>query len=99
MGTEIKLVSTNFTMDTRSSTNMMLGLIIVLLLFIASRPSQDTFDKITVRGFELVDKNGNVRKKIYDGLHKEEILELEKDIAVLLKEPAHKRFVNNVFSK
>lgn len=49
--------------------------------------------------FALVDKNGNVRKKIYDGLHKDEILELEKDIAVLLKEPAHKRFVNNVFSK
>ena len=68
MGTEIKLVSTNFTMDTRSSTNMMLGLIIVLLLFIASRPSQDTFDKITVRGFELVDKNGKERVtiQVYD---------------------------------
>lgn len=49
--------------------------------------------------FALVDKNGNVRKKIYDGLKKDEIEELKKDIAVLLKEPAQKRFVNNVFSK
>lgn len=49
--------------------------------------------------FALVDKNGNVRKKIYDGLKKDEIEELKKDIAVLLKEPSQKRFVNNVFSK
>lgn len=49
--------------------------------------------------FALVDKNGNVRKKIYDGLKKEEMEELEKDIAVLLKEPTQKRFVNNAFSK
>ncbi|MBC7827746.1 MAG: SCO family protein [Chitinophagaceae bacterium] len=49
--------------------------------------------------FALVDKNGNVRKKIYDGLKKEEIQELKKDIAVLLREPSQKRFVNNVFSK
>jgi protein SCO1 len=49
--------------------------------------------------FALVDKNGNVRKKIYDGLKKDEVAELKKDIAVLLKEPAQKRFVNNVFSK
>lgn len=48
--------------------------------------------------FALVDKSGNVRKKIYDGLKKEEIEELEEDIAVLLKEPAQKRFVNNMFS-
>lgn len=48
--------------------------------------------------FALVDKNGNVRKKIYDGLKKEEIEELEEDIAVLLKEPTQKRFVNNMFS-
>lgn len=38
--------------------------------------------------FALVDKNGRVRKKIYDGLKKSELRELEKDIAVLLKEPA-----------
>jgi protein SCO1 len=49
--------------------------------------------------FALVDKNGNVRKKIYDGLKKDELEELKKDIAVLLKEPAQKRFVNNAFSK
>jgi protein SCO1/2 len=47
--------------------------------------------------FALVDKNGNVRKKIYDGLKKQEIEELKKDIAVLLKEPTQKRFVNNLF--
>ena len=47
--------------------------------------------------FALVDKNGNVRKKIYDGLKKDELKELEKDIAVLLKEPTQKRFVNNLF--
>ena len=48
--------------------------------------------------FALVDKNGNVRKKIYDGLLKEDIEQLQKDISVLLKEPTQKRFVNNVFS-
>lgn len=48
--------------------------------------------------FALVDKNGKVRKKIYDGLKKKELAELEEDIAVLLKEPANKtRFVNNIF--
>lgn len=36
--------------------------------------------------FALVDKSGQVRK-IYDGLKKEELQELKKDIAVLLKEP------------
>lgn len=48
--------------------------------------------------FALVDKNGNVRKKIYDGLKKDEVEQLEEDIAVLLKEPPQKRFVNNMFS-
>ena len=47
--------------------------------------------------FALVDRNGNVRKKIYDGLKKDELKELKKDIAVLLKEPTQKRFVNNLF--
>jgi protein SCO1/2 len=36
--------------------------------------------------FALVDKVGQVRK-IYDGLKKEELQELKKDIAALLKEP------------
>jgi protein SCO1/2 len=49
--------------------------------------------------FALVDKNGNVRKKIYDGLKKDELEELKKDIAVLLKEPTQKRFVNNLFQQ
>lgn len=49
--------------------------------------------------FALVDKNGKVRKKIYDGLKKKELGELEKDIAVLLKEPATQtRFTNNLFT-
>lgn len=48
--------------------------------------------------FALVDKNGQVRKKIYDGLKKNELTELEKDIRTLLKEPATgKRFANNLF--
>jgi protein SCO1/2 len=49
--------------------------------------------------FALVDKNGKVRKKIYDGLKKNELRELEKDIAVLLKETANRsRFTNNLFA-
>ena len=45
----------------------------------------------------LVDKSGNVRK-IYDALKKDELVELNKDIAILLKEPAtQKKFVNNIF--
>jgi hypothetical protein len=51
-------------MKTKSNTELMLGLIIVLLLFIASKPSQDTFDKITVREFELVDQQGIKRVTI-----------------------------------
>ena len=50
--------------------------------------------------FALVDKNGKLRKKIYDGLKKNELKELEQDIAVLLKEPASdSRFANNLFGK
>lgn len=50
--------------------------------------------------FALVDKNGQVRRKIYDGLEKDEVEQLKKDISVLLKEPAvQARFVNNPFSK
>ena len=49
--------------------------------------------------FALVDRNGQVRKKIYDGLKKNELKELEEDIAVLLKEPATQtRFSNNLFN-
>lgn len=49
--------------------------------------------------FALVDKNGQVRKKIYDGLKKDELEELQKDIKVLLQEPpGRSRFVNNIFA-
>jgi protein SCO1/2 len=49
--------------------------------------------------FALVDRNGKVRKKIYDGLKKNELKELENDIAELLKEPATEtRFSNNLFN-
>jgi protein SCO1/2 len=45
----------------------------------------------------LVDKTGRVRK-IYDGLRKEELEELKKDIQTLLDEPIdQKRFSNNIF--
>ena len=46
----------------------------------------------------LVDKGGRVRK-IYDGLKKEELDELENDIATLLKEkPEVPRFANGLFN-
>lgn len=48
--------------------------------------------------FALVDRNGQVRKKIYDGLKKNELEEMIKDIEVLLKEPVtQSRFANNIF--
>lgn len=47
--------------------------------------------------FALVDKSGRVRK-IYDGLKKQEIEELKKDIKRLLKERnSEERFSNNIF--
>jgi protein SCO1 len=47
--------------------------------------------------FALVDKTGRVRK-IYDGLKKDEIEELKKDIKRLLKErSSEERFSNNMF--
>jgi protein SCO1/2 len=46
----------------------------------------------------LVDKGGRVRK-IYDGLKKDELDELEKDIANLLREkPNVPRFANSLFN-
>ncbi|MFM9910877.1 MAG: SCO family protein [Chitinophagaceae bacterium] len=48
--------------------------------------------------FALVDKAGQVRK-IYDGLKEQEVAQLEKDIAALLKEPVTRsRFSNNLFN-
>lgn len=47
--------------------------------------------------FALVDRYGRVRK-IYDGLKKDELEELKKDIKKLLKEPnTGERFSNNMF--
>jgi protein SCO1/2 len=47
--------------------------------------------------FALVDKAGQVRK-IYDGLKKEELEQLKKDIHDLLAEPVkQERFSNNLF--
>jgi len=49
--------------------------------------------------FALVDKNGKVRGQIYDGLKKEELEILHKDIATLLKEKQGKNgFVNGIFN-
>jgi hypothetical protein len=53
-----------YIMKTQSNTTCMFGLIIIVMLFVASRPSQETFDKITVREFELVDENGTKRVTI-----------------------------------
>jgi len=48
--------------------------------------------------FALVDKTGRVRK-IYDGLKKDEVDQLQKDIGKLLKEPpGEKRFANSLFN-
>ena len=37
---------------------------LVLLLFIAARPSPETFEKISVREFELIDQHGKERASI-----------------------------------
>lgn len=49
--------------------------------------------------FALVDKNGNVRGEIFDGLKNDELARLKKDIEVLLKEKqgAGSNFANNIF--
>jgi protein SCO1/2 len=49
--------------------------------------------------FALVDKNGIVRGKVYDGLKTEELEKLKKDIQDLLKEkPMGKNFTNGLFN-
>lgn len=48
--------------DVSSAPTFLLGLI--LLLFVASSPYQNSFDKITVKEFELVDQNGKRRASI-----------------------------------
>lgn len=49
--------------------------------------------------FALVDKNGNVRGQVYDGLKMEEIEQLKKDIKELLNEKNNRKgFTNNLFN-
>jgi len=48
--------------------------------------------------FALVDRNGRVRK-IYDGLKKDELQELENDIPKLLNEKTGGNFVNSLFNQ
>lgn len=48
--------------------------------------------------FALVDKNGNVRGQVYDGLKDEDLAKLKDDIKTLLKEKANNTtFSNNIF--
>lgn len=49
--------------------------------------------------FALVDKNGNVRGQVYDGLKQDELAKLKEDIQTLLKEKAgpNGNFSNNLF--
>lgn len=56
---------------------------------------QDQF--IHTQFFALVDKSGRVRK-IYDGLKKNELAEMEKDVKNLLKESDGGRFANGLFN-
>ncbi|TAF50004.1 MAG: SCO family protein [Sphingobacteriia bacterium] len=48
--------------------------------------------------FALVDREGKVRGQIYDGLKKDEVAKLKKDIAELLAETSGNRFVNGIFN-
>ena len=58
-------------------------------------PIEEQF--IHTQFFSLVDREGRVRK-IYDGLKKEDITAMEKDITKLLESrPGKARFVNNLF--
>jgi protein SCO1/2 len=47
--------------------------------------------------FALVDKNGDVRRQVYDGLKEEDMKELKKDIRTLLKEKHGKGEATNLF--
>lgn len=48
--------------------------------------------------FAIVDKNGNVRGQVYDGLKQDELAKMEEDIKTLLKEKAGpSNFSNNLF--
>ena len=50
--------------------------------------------------FALVDKDGQVRGQIYDGLKKDELDRLKDDISILLKEKSKNgNFVNGIFNQ
>lgn len=51
-------------MKTQGLAISIVSLNVALILFIAARPATETFDKISVREFELVDKNGKERASI-----------------------------------
>jgi protein SCO1/2 len=65
---------------------------------------KNSFEKIEdqfihTQFFALVDKDGRVRSQIYDGLKKDEIEKLKKDINTLLSEKSSNgNFVNGIFS-
>ncbi|MGL1446863.1 hypothetical protein ACSTJA_24555, partial [Vibrio parahaemolyticus] len=49
--------------------------------------------------FALVDKEGKIRSQIYDGLKKDEIEKLKKDIRILLNEKqGNGNFINGIFN-
>lgn len=51
-------------MKTQRFSVFMILLNLALLLFMAAKPHQETFEKISVREFELLDKNGQQRTSI-----------------------------------
>ena len=64
---------------------------------------KNSFEKIEdqfihTQFFALVDKDGRVRSQIYDGLKKDELEKLKKDIGILLAEKSSTgNFVNGIF--
>jgi len=64
-----------------SSLIFLFGLI--LILFVASRPYQNTFDKITVREFEMLDQNGKKRASIKVELDGEVVFRMMDDTGTI----------------
>lgn len=51
-------------MKSQSSLPLIMFSCLIMILFVASQSTQNTFDKITVREFEMVDQNGKRRASI-----------------------------------
>ncbi len=51
-------------MKTQRLSIVLFALNLVILFLVSAKPQQQTFQKITVQEFELVDKNGQVRANI-----------------------------------